>query len=76
MSGSLYIENLILVAGIAGISTDLLLIELEEEKRDDVSTSSLVLTAEISVLLFGNSTMEDETMAITIKKYSINLNLI
>jgi hypothetical protein len=32
--GSLYIENLILVAGIAGISMDLLLIELEEEGEE------------------------------------------
>ena len=76
--GSLYIENLILVAGIAGMSTDLLLIELDKEgeEEDDGYTSSLELAVGISVLLSENSTMEDERIAIKLKKYSLNLNLI
>ena len=76
--GSLYIENLILVAGIAGMSTDLLLIELDKEgeEEDDGYTSSLALAVGIPVLLSENSTMEDERIAIILKKYSINLNRI
>ena len=75
ISGSLYIENLILVAGIAGISKDLLLIGLEEEDKADASASARLLTSDVLILLSKNdaTAMEDKRIVNMTRKYNINI---
>ena len=77
--GLSYLENLILDAGIAGISTDLLLIKSEEEDNATAFASAGPLTNDSSVWILipeniANTiiTIEDKRTVIMIRECNLN----
>ena len=71
--GLSYIENLILDTGIAGILTDLLLIESEEEDKAVAfaSTGSLINDNSVWILIPENSANDKRTV-IMIRQCNLN----